>query len=202
MKSSLLIVLVFGLGVMVGAAPMAPAGLQRPELTLYTLYVLLFLVGIGIGANRGAWVILRRIHLKIVAVPIAIIGGSLAGAAAISLLLGVGTLRQSLAVAAGFGYYSLSSILIGQLSGQELGVVALLANIIREMFTLLFTPLLVRYFGRLAPVAAGGATAMDTTLPIIHQFAGQEYAIVAVFSGIVLTVIVPFLVTFLLTVGA
>lgn len=198
MKSSLLIVLVFVAGVGVG---WLPGVVSRPELTLYALYLLLFLVGIGIGGNRGAWLILERVRLKIVAVPAAILVGSLLGAALVSSLFQVMPLRQSLAVAAGFGYYSLSSILIGQLSGQEVGVVALLANIIREMLTLLLTPLLVRYFGRLAPIAAGGATAMDTSLPIIHQFAGQEYAIVALFSGIVLTVLVPFLVTFLLTVG-
>jgi uncharacterized membrane protein YbjE (DUF340 family) len=69
----------------------------------------------------------------------------------------------------------------------------------REVATLLMTPVLVKYFGKLAPIAAGGATSMDTTLPVIAKFTGTEYAIIAVFSGTVLTIIVPFLVTFILT---
>jgi len=36
---------------------------------------------------------------------------------------------------------------------------------------------------------------------VISRYSGKEYAIVAVFSGIVLTILVPFLVTFILTVG-
>ena len=105
-----------------------------------------------------------------------------------------------MAVGAGFGYYSLSSVFITQLHSQSLGVVALLSNIFREVATLLATPLLVSYFGKLAGIASGGATAMDTTLPVISRYSGQSYAIIAVFSGIVLTILVPFLVTFILTV--
>ena len=107
-------------------------------------------------------------------------------------------LRESLAIGAGFGYYSLSSIFITKISGEALGVVALISNISREIATLLITPLLVKYFGKLAPIASGGATSMDTTLPIITKFVGKEYAIISVFSGIVLTILVPFLVTFIL----
>jgi uncharacterized membrane protein YbjE (DUF340 family) len=106
-------------------------------------------------------------------------------------------LHEALAIGSGFGYYSLSSIMISRLSGETLGVVALLANIMREMTTLLLTPLLARY-GKLAPIAAGGATAMDTTLPIITRFSGSEYGVVGVFSGLVLSIIVPFLVAFFL----
>jgi uncharacterized membrane protein YbjE (DUF340 family) len=101
-------------------------------------------------------------------------------------------------VGAGFGYYSLSSIFIGQISGKTLGVVALISNILREIITLLGTPLLLKFFGQLAPIAAGGATSMDTTLPVITKFTGKEYAVISVFSGVVLTMLVPFLVTFIL----
>ena len=73
-----------------------------------------------------------------------------------------------------------------------------MSNIFREIITLLFAPLLAKYFGELAPIAAGGATAMDTTLPIITKFSGKEYGIISLFSGIVLSLLVPFLVTFIL----
>jgi uncharacterized membrane protein YbjE (DUF340 family) len=76
-----------------------------------------------------------------------------------------------------------------------LGTVALLSNIMRELAALLLAPLLVRYFGKLAPIAVGGATTMDTTFPVIVKFSGKEFAVIAVFHGFVLDVSVPVLVT-------
>jgi len=88
--------------------------------------------------------------------------------------------------------------LIAQISGETLGVIALLSNIIREITTILITPVLARYCGNLAPIASGGATSMDTTLPIITKFTGKEYAMISVFSGIILTILAPLLIIFLL----
>ncbi|MEM4521378.1 MAG: LysO family transporter, partial [Candidatus Bathyarchaeia archaeon] len=46
-----------------------------------------------------------------------------------------------------------------------------------------------------APIAIGGATAMDTTLPIITRFCGQDSIIIALTSGFILTLIAPFTIT-------
>ena len=103
------------------------------------------------------------------------------------------------AVGAGFGYYSLSSIFIADLRGPELATVALLCNVMREIFTLLAAPLVARRAGPLAAVSIGGATTFDTTLPVITRAAGAPYAVVSIFHGCVLDFSVPFLVTFFCT---
>ena len=121
--------------------------------------------------------------------------GTLAGTTVISLLLTHRSLTDCLAIGSGFGYYSLSSIFITEYRGAELGTIALLANISREIITLLAAPLLVRWFGRLAPISAGGATTMDTTLPIITRTSGQEFVVVSIFHGFTVDFSVPFLVT-------
>lgn len=198
MKSSAAALAVFAAGIFAGTQPHLPSFLNQPALSLYALYLLLFLVGVGMGANREAWETLRRLNWRILLLPAGIILGTLVGVGLFSLLLPDMTLRQALAVGAGFGYYSLSSILITQLHGETLGVIALLANIMREIGTLLLTPWLVRRWGKLAPAAAGGATAMDTTLPMIARYAGSETAIIAFCSGVILTLLVPVLVTALL----
>jgi uncharacterized membrane protein YbjE (DUF340 family) len=84
------------------------------------------------------------------------------------------------------------------MAGESLGVIALLSNIIREIFTLVFAPLIARIFGKLAPISSGGATAMDTTLPIITRYSGTEYVAFSVFSGLVLTLLVPLIVPLVL----
>jgi uncharacterized membrane protein YbjE (DUF340 family) len=101
-----------------------------------------------------------------------------------------------MAVSAGFGYYSLSSVLITQYKGVELGTIALLANIIREVLTLLLAPWMVRYFGKLAPISAGGATTMDTTFPVIVKNSGKEFSVLSIYHGFITDLSVPFLVTF------
>ena len=72
-------------------------------------------------------------------------------------------------------------------------------NMIHEIITLTLSPLLVRVVGRLGPVMAGGAAAMDTCLPIIARYSGERYAILAVFSGMTLTLLVPVLVPALMS---
>ena len=125
--------------------------------------------------------------------------GTLAGAALATPLLPPLAVTDTLAVGSGFGYYSLSSIFIADFRGAELGTVALLCNVMREIFTLLAAPLVARWCGPLAAVSIGGATTFDTTLPVITQAAGKPYAVVSIFHGCTLDFSVPFLVTFFCT---
>lgn len=198
MKNSLIIILFFTLGILCGLTEILPTFFRENDLSSYALYLLIFLVGISVGADPASLKILKKERMRIFLVPAVVVLGTLLGTGIASFFLSGISLRESLAVGAGFGYYSISSIIIAQLAGQTLGVIALLANITREIFTLLFSPLMVKYLGKLAPIVAGGATAMDTTLPVITRFSGKEYAVIAIFSGTVLTFLVPVLVTLIL----
>ncbi len=198
MRASLIIVLFFIAGLLCGVFSLLPRYFLETDLSLYALYLLLVLVGIGMGGNPAVWDMFRRINARIALVPLSVVVGTLLGTALFSFLVQEISFRESLAVVSGFGYYSLSSVIITELRGESLGVLALLSNIFREIATLLITPLLVRYFGSLAPIASGGATSMDTTLPIIVRFTGKEYGLISVFSGVVLTLLAPFLITFIL----
>ena len=198
MKNSLIIVAFFVLGVALGVTKNLPDRIMQTDFSMIALYVLMFMVGVGIGADKNSWNVLQRMKFQIFLIPLGIIIGTFAGTALVSLFLPDLKLKEVLAVGAGFGYYSLSSLFITQLSGETLGVIALLSNLMRELFTLLATPILVHYMGKLAGIASGGATSMDTTLPVISKYSGKEWAIISVFSGVVLTILVPFLVTFIL----
>lgn len=200
MKSSIIIVSFFVAGVLLGRLVEIPALLIAEEPTLYALYVLMFLVGISIGSDTKALEALKHQNFKIVLVPLATIVGTLAGSALISLAMSGKSLTDCLAVGSGFGYYSLSTIFITQYKGAELGTIALVSNILRELIALLAAPLLMRYFGKLAPISVGGATTADTTLPIITKFCGKEFVIISIVHGITVDLSVPFLVTFFCTI--
>ena len=194
MKGSLIIVGFFAVGICVGL--WFPQLDVPSSLSYYALCALMFCVGVGIGSDTKILRSFRNINPRLMFLPLMTIAGTLAGTAAASALLSHRSLTDCLAIGSGFGYYSLSSIFITEYRGAELGTVALLANIIREIITLLCAPLLARYFGKLAPISMGGATTMDTTLPIITRVSGQDYVIVSIFHGFCVDFSVPFLVTF------
>lgn len=191
---SLVIVAFFVAGCVVGL--FAPFDLAGSRVSAYVLYALMFCVGITLGNDRTLAGRVRRLDPRLALLPVATAVGTLAGAALAAPLLAEWSLTDSLAVGAGFGYYSLSSIFIADFRGPELATIALLCNVMREIFTLLAAPLVARWCGPLAAVSIGGATTFDTTLPIITQAAGRPYAVVSVFHGCVLDFSVPFLVTF------
>ncbi len=199
MKQTILYLVLFAAGVTAAMTVDLPEVLLDERISRWILYLLLFLVGIQIGSGRNMLRVLRGHGLKIMLLPLATTVGTFAGVALISLLLPDRSLTECLSVGAGFAYYSLSSILITGLSSPELGTVALLANIMREFSVLVFAPWMVRYFGPMAPISAGGATTMDTTLPFITRYAGEEYVVVALFHGMVIDFTVPFWVTFFLS---
>ncbi|MFO7829181.1 MAG: lysine exporter LysO family protein [Bacteroidales bacterium] len=198
MKGSLIILFFFILGLLAGIYNLLPDFLLENDYSLYALYLLMFLVGIGIGSNKKSLQLIKKVNFKILLVPLSVITGTYIGVSVFALLQDNLNLIESLAIGSGFGYYSLSSVLISEVASDTLGVIALLSNITREIITLLLTPLFARYFGKLAPIASGGATAMDTTLPVITKYIGSDYAIISVFSGIVLTILVPFLIAIIL----
>lgn len=195
MKGSLVVVMLFVLGVLLGRMNLAPAWLLDGKFTFVSLCCLLFCVGMSIGSNENVVGEFKSLNPRLVFLPVATILGCFAGSVVAWLFLQDRGVTDCLAVGSGFAYYSLSSIFITQYRGVELGTVALLSNIFREMITLLLTPLIARVFGPLAPIAAGGATTMDTTLPIISQTCGQQYVVVSLFHGFVVDFSVPFLVT-------
>lgn len=195
---SFVIVAFFVAGCVVGL--FAPFDLAGSRVSAYVLYALMFCVGITLGNDRTLAGRVRRLDPRLALLPVATAVGTLAGAALAAPLLAEWSLTDSLAVGAGFGYYSLSSIFIADFRGPELATIALLCNVMREIFTLLAAPLVARWCGPLAAVSIGGATTFDTTLPIITQAAGRPYAVVSVFHGCVLDFSVPFLVTFFCTV--
>lgn len=200
MKNNLIVLAIFGIGCLAGAGFQPEADMHNWSLCI--LYALMLQVGIGIGSNRSLQQELKKLSPKMLLVPAATITGTLAFSAAASLLLSQWSVFDCMAVGSGFAYYSLSSILITQFKepsiglqlATELGTIALLSNIIREMMSLVGAPLIRKYFGLLAPISAAGVNSMDVLLPSITRCSGKEVMPIAIFHGILIDLSVPFFV--------
>ncbi len=195
MRSSLIIVGFFILGSLLGYFGVIPTSILEGDISFYALGALMFCVGISLGSDPETLKSFKKINPRLLLLPLLTIIGTVAGSAIVSIFLPERSAIDSMAVGSGLGYYSLSSIFITEYKGAELGTIALLSNISREILALLLAPVFVKYFGKLAPISAGGATTMDTTLPIIMKFSGKEYMVLSVFHGFVTDLSVPFLVT-------
>lgn len=204
MKGSLLVLVFFLIGCLLGIADMLPLDKLQGNFTLYILYALMLQVGISIGCSKNLKSIVSQLRPKFLLIPLATILGTLLFSALASLLLARWSVFDCMAVGSGFAYYSLSSILITQFKeaslglqlATELGTIALLSNIFREMMALLGTPLLCKYFGKLAPISAAGVNSMDVVLPMITRYSGSDMLPVAILHGLLIDMSVPFFVSF------
>ncbi|MEG0132819.1 MAG: lysine exporter LysO family protein [Clostridium sp.] len=162
----------------------------------FSLFALIFLVGIDIGGNKKIFKDLKRMGLKVLLIPFGGIIGSLFGGLIIGIIFNMG-INEGLAIGAGFGWYSLSAVLLKDLGGEMLGAIALLTNVFREMLAVILIPILAKKLNGYTSIAPAGATSMDTTLPLISKATNPEITIIAFINGFILSFLVPVLVPFL-----
>lgn len=196
MKDSLIIIGFFAVGILLGVCGLVPSELIGSGMAMYALYALIFSVGFSVGNNPDILKEFKKLNPRLALLPVMTIFGTLAATALLGIVLPHRTVPETTAVGSGFAYYSLSSVLITEYIGAELGTVALISNIVREFITLVSAPLLVRWFGSLAAISSGGATTMDVTLPAIVRASGKKYTVLSMYHGFVVDFAVPFLVTF------
>ncbi len=180
------------------AAGMAIGALLRPPLepTLSAAYIWLYIVIAAAGFYVGrSWREVARAGRRIILDGLAFAGFAVAGDVAAGVVVSAALgLPANLVVAAalGSGWYSFTGPYLATLS-PIFGVIGLVANQLREDYTLAFFPALYSYLGPPA-VIMGGATSMDTTLGVTARYAGARWALVGLVQGVVLTAIIPVLV--------
>ena len=164
----------------------------------FGLYLLLFFIGIDIGKNDNILNDLKKLNKKVLFLPFITIISSLAGGAVASILLSL-SVGESVAISAGMGWYSFSAIELSKIS-VELGGIAFLSNIFRELLAIFLIPIIAKKIGSFESVSVAGATAMDSVLPIINRSNPAKISIISFYSGLVISIIVPILIPILVNI--
>ena len=154
------------------------------------LIALLFVMGLVFGLDKESISKMRRTGLKILVIPIAVALGSILGGTVSGLVLGLDVVK-TMAVTAGYGWYTLAGPMVGQLFGAHWGALGFVVNFLRELLTIVTISLTAR-IDKYVPIALGGATTMDTTLPVIVRYCGSDSLIAAFSSGFTLSMAAPF----------
>lgn len=161
------------------------------EASEYTLIFLLFLIGIQLRNNGMT---LRQIVLnrRGMIVAVVVTASSLVGGVINAFILDL-PLKTGLAMASGFGWYSLSGILMTESFGPVIGSAAFFNDLSRELLAIMLIPGLVRR-SRSTALGLCGATSMDFTLPVLQRSGGVEIVPAAIVHGFVLSLLVPVLI--------
>lgn len=159
------------------------------------LYVLLFLIGLQLAIDKVPLGSMLK-NPAVILIPLGTMIGTLLGGVALAPFLDISP-GKAAAVVSGFGWYSLSGVLITELGDPLLGTVAFLSNLFRESLAMILIPFLGRTSYPGLAVGAGGATSMDVTLPLIEKACGSRIVPYSVISGTLLSLAVPLLVPLL-----
>ena len=160
--------------------------------TWYLLLFFMWMIGLDLAYSPldRAW-----LNWKILLVPAGCIMGSVVGMLLCALWLPI-QLKDLLMLSQGYGFYSMSGIVVSELRTPELGSIALMNDLFREIFAILMMYALGWRYPR-AAISAAGATAMDVTLPMVKQACGNDFIPHAMVSGFVLSVLAPIAVSVL-----
>ncbi|GAF56419.1 LOW QUALITY PROTEIN: putative surface protein [Psychrobacter sp. JCM 18901] len=177
-----------------------PADYMPPENSMTVmLMILILLVGIGL---KGSGITLKEVLLNKRGVEMSVIFtlAVLAGGLIFALLFTDVSWTKGLALSSGFGWYSLSAIVMTDAYGAVWGSVALFNDLVREFFALIFIPVFMRKYPS-AAVGLGGATSLDFTLPIIQQSGGLKVVPLAISFGFLINIVSPVLMVFFSALG-
>ncbi len=104
MKESLIVTAFFVLGCLLGFMGILP--FEVHDLSMYTLYALMFQVGISIGSNKNLKELVAALRWKMLIIPVGTVIGTLLFSALASLLLSRWSVFDCMAVGSGFAYYT------------------------------------------------------------------------------------------------
>ncbi len=168
------------------------AAFDYGRVTGWVLNALLFMIGLQF-AQSNLSLKAAFVRVETVLIPSATLAGTLAGGLVVALLFRL-SVGKALALSAGFGWYTLSGVLISDLGDPALGSAAFLANMARESMAFILIPILSVSRQPYAAIGVAGAAAMDVTLPLIEQCLGPDSVPVSFTSGAILSLLVPVLV--------
>ena len=161
------------------------------------LCILLIFVGIDLGLEGTVVDNFRKVGWRVFVFPLVVVVSTLLGSGISGVFMGL-SLKESLAIGAGFGWYSLAPGMIMEAGLITASAVSFLHNVLRELFSILFIPRVARKVGYIETTGMPGAAAMDVCLPIVEKSTRSEIAVYSFISGVLLSILVPVLVPFIL----
>lgn len=155
--------------------------------------ILLALAGFNLGISGKVVESLKSAGLRVILFPFAAVGGSLLGGLVYGLLSPL-SIREAVAISAGFGWYTLAPTIITEAGFAVAGAISFMHNVIREVFGLVIIPIAAKKIGYLEVTGIPGVSAMDVCIPLIEKSCRAETIVYSFLIGALMNFSVPILV--------
>lgn len=152
--------------------------------------LLLGTVGFNLGLSGGIFEKFKGMGVSVIIIPVAAVAGSLICGTLYSFLSPM-TMRECIAVSAGFGWYTMAPSVITEAGFAVAGAVSFMHNVIRETLGIVIIPLAAKKIGYLEAISIPGVAAMDVCLPIIEKSCRTETIVYSMCTGALMCVTVP-----------
>ncbi len=157
------------------------------------LCILMVFVGLDLGLEGTVITMIKEAGWRIMIFPLACIVGTLISAGLCGFLFKL-SLPESLAIGAGFGWYSLAPGIIMEAGYLTASAISFLHNVMREIVSILLLPIIAEKVGCIEAACVPGAPAMDVCLPIINRATKGKAVTYGFVTGVIMSFLVPIMV--------
>ena len=113
--------------------------------------------------------------------------GTLLGGAVYAALSPM-TLREGLAISAGFGWYTMAPSVIASAGHTMASAVSFLHNVLREMLGIILLPVIAGKIGYIEAITIPGTASTDVCLPIVEQVCNSETVAYSFCTGMLMCI--------------
>ena len=164
------------------------------------LCVLLWFVGLDLGLEGTVAGSSKKSGIRIFILPFATLIGTMIGAVICGIILPM-SMKESLLVGAGFGWYSLAPGMIMDAGLVTTSAISFMHNVMRELLSVVLMPIVARKIGYVETISMPGAASMDVCLPIVERATNGQTAVYSFVNGMFLSFVVPVLIQVILRIG-
>ena len=169
-----------------------------PAITVL-LVILLAFVGFSLGLDGSVFSNIKKAGARVFLFPLAIVAGTILGGVVYGLISSF-TVREGVAVAAGFGWYTYAPNIIAQAGYPVASAISFMHNVIREVVGIIGIPFFATKIGYIEATAVPGIASMDVCMPIIEKYARKDTVVYGFATGLLMCILVPLIVP--LAIGA
>ncbi len=169
-----------------------------PAITVL-LVILLAFVGFSLGLDGSVFGNIKKAGARVFLFPLATVTGTIIGGVVYGLISSL-SVREGVAVAAGFGWYTYAPNIIAQAGYPVASAISFMHNVIREVVGIIGIPFFATKIGYIEATAVPGIASMDVCMPIIEKYARKDAVVYGFATGLLMCILVPLIVP--LAIGA
>lgn len=163
-----------------------------PAITVL-LVILLAFVGFSLGLDGSVFTNIRKAGARVFLFPLATVTGTIIGGVVYGLISSL-SVREGVAVAAGFGWYTYAPNIIAQAGYPVASAISFMHNVIREVVGIIGVPFFAAKIGYIEATAVPGIASMDVCMPIIEKYARKDTVVYGFATGLLMCLLVPVIV--------